>query len=74
MYMITASQLEELVLSQKETFLSRIPGIPREIATERFPGNKPDRRDYGDTAMRQVHAPAPDFSAVCGFPLHQFRR
>jgi hypothetical protein len=29
MYMITTSQLEELVLSQKEAFLSRDPGIPR---------------------------------------------
>jgi len=31
--MIPASQLEELVLSQKEAFLSRDPGVPREIAT-----------------------------------------
>ncbi|MDD1690497.1 MAG: ATP-binding protein [Methanoregula sp.] len=34
--MIPASQLEELVLSQKESFLSRNPGTPREIAAERF--------------------------------------
>ncbi|OPX62537.1 MAG: hypothetical protein A4E33_02286 [Methanoregula sp. PtaB.Bin085] len=30
--MIPSSQLEELVLSQKEAFLARDPGIPREIA------------------------------------------
>jgi len=36
MYMISEPQLEELVLSQKESFLSRDPGIPREIVTERF--------------------------------------
>jgi predicted AAA+ superfamily ATPase len=34
--MIAASQREELVLSQKEAFLSHDPGIPREIATGRF--------------------------------------
>lgn len=33
MQMIPASQLEELVLSQKEAFLARDPGLPREIAT-----------------------------------------
>jgi predicted AAA+ superfamily ATPase len=31
MYMISPSQLEELVLSQKESFLFRDPGIPREV-------------------------------------------
>lgn len=36
MYMISASQLEELVLNQKESFLARDPGVPREIATGRF--------------------------------------
>jgi uncharacterized protein len=36
MYMIPSSQLEELVLSQKESFLSRDPGVPRELATDRF--------------------------------------
>jgi predicted AAA+ superfamily ATPase len=34
--MISASQLEELVLNQKESFLARDPGVPREIATGRF--------------------------------------
>jgi len=33
MHMITASQLEDLVLSQKEWFRSRDPGIPRTIET-----------------------------------------
>ena len=33
MYMITASQLEELVYTQKETFLAKETGIPREIDT-----------------------------------------
>ena len=37
MHMITASQLEELVHTQKETFLAKDPGIPREIATGRSP-------------------------------------
>lgn len=36
MYMITASQLEELVLSQKESFLTRDPGTPREGDAERY--------------------------------------
>jgi len=34
--MMTASQLEELVLSQKESFLSRDPGIPREVDAGRY--------------------------------------
>ena len=34
--MITTSQLEELVLSQKESFLSRDPGIPREVDAPRY--------------------------------------
>ncbi|MCK9580685.1 MAG: ATP-binding protein [Methanoregula sp.] len=34
--MISASQLEELVHTQKETFLAKDPGIPREIAAERM--------------------------------------
>ena len=34
--MMTASQLEELVLSQKESFLSRDPGIPREVDASRY--------------------------------------
>lgn len=36
MYMIPTTQLEELVLSQKETFRAKDPGIPREVATGRF--------------------------------------
>lgn len=36
MYMITTLQLEELVLSQKEAFLARDPGIPRETAAGQF--------------------------------------
>jgi len=36
MYMITTSQLEELVVSQKESFLSRDPGIAREIDASRY--------------------------------------
>jgi predicted AAA+ superfamily ATPase len=34
--MLTISQLEELVLSQKESFLSREPGIPREVDASRY--------------------------------------
>ena len=34
--MMTTSQLEELVLSQKESFLSRDPGIPREVDASRY--------------------------------------
>ena len=36
MHMITASQLEELVQTQKETFLAKDPGIPREIETRQI--------------------------------------
>lgn len=67
MYMITTSQLEELVLSQKEAFLSRDPGIPREIATERF--RETDqivvitgiRRCGKSTLLRQLSAQYNDF-------------
>jgi hypothetical protein len=34
--MMTTSQLEQLVLSQKESFLSRDPGIPREVDASRY--------------------------------------
>ncbi len=34
--MFTASQLEELVLSQKESFLARDTGIPREVDAKRY--------------------------------------
>lgn len=33
---MTTSQLEQLVLSQKESFLSRDPGIPREVDASRY--------------------------------------
>jgi predicted AAA+ superfamily ATPase len=67
MYMISEPQLEELVLSQKESFLSRDPGIPREIATERF--RKTDqivvitgiRRCGKSTLMRQLSAQYSNF-------------
>jgi len=67
MYMIPAPQLEELVLTQKESFLSRNPGIPREIATIRFV--KTDaivvitgiRRCGKSTLMRQLSAQYSDF-------------
>ena len=36
MYMFTASQLEELVVSQKESFLARDTGIPREVDIQRY--------------------------------------
>lgn len=67
MYMIPAPQLEELVLSQKEAFLSRDSGVPREIATGRF--TKTDaivvitgiRRCGKSTFMRQLSAQYSDF-------------
>ena len=67
MYMIPAPQLEELVLTQKELFLSRDPGIPRETPTERF--IKTDaivvitgiRRCGKSTLMRQLSAQYSDF-------------
>jgi len=65
--MISASQLEELVLSQKESFLSRDPGIPREIATERFTKTEAIvvitgiRRCGKSTLMRQLSAQYSDF-------------
>ena len=67
MYMIAGPQLEELVLSQKESFLSRDPGIPREIATGRF--RKTDqivvitgiRRCGKSTLMRQLSAQYSNF-------------
>jgi uncharacterized protein len=67
MYMITAPQLEELILSQKEVFLSRDPGIPREIATERFLESGSIvvitgiRRCGKSTLMRQLSARYSDF-------------
>jgi uncharacterized protein len=67
MYMITASQLEELVHTQKELFRSRDPGTPREIAAERFleTGDivviSGIRRCGKSTLMRQLSAQYPDF-------------
>jgi hypothetical protein len=65
--MIAGPQLEELVLSQKESFLSRDPGIPREIATGRF--RETDqivvitgiRRCGKSTLMRQLSQEYSDF-------------
>jgi hypothetical protein len=65
--MFTASQLEELVLTQKELFRSRDPGTPREIATERFLETGDIvvitgiRRCGKSTLMRQLSAQYPDF-------------
>ena len=65
--MITPSQLEELVLSQKESFLSRDPGIPREIATGRFMKTgqivviSGIRRCGKSTLMHQISAQYRDF-------------
>jgi uncharacterized protein len=67
MYMITASQLEELVLSQKESFRSRDPGIPREIAMDRFTKTNAIvvitgiRRCGKSTLMRQLSEQYSDF-------------
>ncbi len=67
MYMIPSSQLEELVHSQKETFLAKDSGIPREIATDAF--LKTDqivaitgiRRCGKSTLLRQLSAHYRDF-------------
>jgi uncharacterized protein len=67
MHMILAPQLEELVLTQKELFVCRNPGIPREIATEQF--TKTDaivvitgiRRCGKSTLMRQISSKYNDF-------------
>lgn len=67
MYMISPSQLEELVLSQKESFLSRDPGIPREV--DSGPHTKTGsivvitgiRRCGKSTLMRQLSAQYRDF-------------
>ena len=67
MYMITASQLEELVLSQKETFLAKDLGIPRKIATEAFRKTGQIvaitgiRRCGKSTLLRQLSAHYKDF-------------
>lgn len=67
MYMIPASQLEELVLSQKDSFLSRDPGIPREIATRQFQKTGQIvvitgiRRCGKSTLMRQLSGQYSDF-------------
>lgn len=67
MYMIPASQLEELVLDQKESFLSRDPGIPREIVTERYTKTGQIvvitgiRRCGKSTLMRQLSGRYSDF-------------
>lgn len=67
MEMIPASQLEELVLSQKDAFLARAPGIPRETATA--PLQKTNaivvitgiRRCGKSTFLRQLAGRYPEF-------------
>ncbi|PKL65622.1 MAG: AAA family ATPase [Methanomicrobiales archaeon HGW-Methanomicrobiales-3] len=68
--MISAPQLEELVLSQKESFLSRNPGIPREIDCGRFTKSGAIvvitgiRRCGKSTFMRQLAEQYSDFLYV----------
>jgi len=70
MYMITASQLEELVLTQKETFLAKDPGIPREIATGQITRTNAIivitgiRRCGKSTLLRQLSAQYADFHYI----------
>ncbi|NMB79582.1 MAG: ATP-binding protein [Methanomicrobiales archaeon] len=65
--MISPIQIEELVLSQKEQFLSRDPGIPREIALERVTKTSAIvvitgiRRSGKSTLMRQIAGAFSDF-------------
>ncbi len=65
--MITASQLEELVHTQKETFLAKDPGIPRTIDTAGITKNGAIivitgiRRCGKSTLLRQLSARYDDF-------------
>jgi predicted AAA+ superfamily ATPase len=65
--MITASQLEELVHTQKETFLAKDPGIPRTIDTARITKTNAIivitgiRRCGKSTLLRQLSARYDDF-------------
>ena len=67
MYMIPTTQLEELVHTQKETFLLKDPGIPREVATGRVLESDAIvvitgiRRCGKSTLLRQLSAKYPDF-------------
>lgn len=67
MYMISLSQLEELVLTQKETFLSRDPGVPREAALSRLTKSSAIvvitgiRRCGKSTLLRQISDLYPGF-------------
>jgi hypothetical protein len=67
MYMITASQLEELVYTQKETFLAKETGIPREIDTAGITKTNAIivitgiRRCGKSTLLRQLSARYTDF-------------
>jgi len=67
MHMITASQLEELVHTQKEIFLAKDPGIPREIATGQITRTNAIivitgiRRCGKSTLLRQLSAQYADF-------------
>jgi hypothetical protein len=68
--MITASQLEELVHTQKETFLAKDPGIPREIATGQITRTNAIivitgiRRCGKSTLLRQLSAQYADFHYI----------
>jgi len=70
MHMITASQLEELVHTQKETFLAKDPGIPREIATGQITRTNAIivitgiRRCGKSTLLRQLSAQYADFHYI----------
>jgi predicted AAA+ superfamily ATPase len=70
MHMITASQLEELVLTQKEIFLAKDPGIPREIATGQITRTNAIivisgiRRCGKSTLLRQLSAQYTDFHYI----------
>lgn len=65
--MIPVTQLEELVLSQKEAFLARDPGVPRDLETGLFTGTASIvvitgiRRCGKSTLLRQLSGLYPDF-------------
>jgi uncharacterized protein len=67
MEMITTTLLEELLLDQKDSFISRAPGVSREINLERYRVTgqivviSGVRRSGKSTLMRQFAALYPDF-------------
>jgi len=67
MEMITTTLLEELLLDQKDSFISRAPGVSREINLERYHVTgqivviSGVRRSGKSTLMRQFAALYPDF-------------